>query len=392
MDDLVERVVKAAATRTAQLLPLLEGWVKTNSYTADIKGVNRMGALLEEAFALDGLSLERRPGNGVGDHLLWTTPAWDQHKSQGVVLVGHHDTVFPPGTFEDWDIEGDRLQGPGVLDMKGGLATIRTVLAGLSDVGRLAEVPLAVISVGDEEIGSPDSRAWMQERVVGASAALVFEAGRAKDRIITQRKGTGSIDMKVQGRAAHAGNHHADGINAIVALSRLVLAACELTDYDRGVTVNVGLISGGSSRNTVAEQARGGIDFRFLTAEDGVRVDRRLRELAAEVADATGTSFELEGGVKRAPLQKDEASSALYREYAACANASGLGGEESPLLGGGSDANTMSAAGVPAIDGLGPRGTGFHTHDENIELSTLAPRVEALARFLAGRLARVPSH
>ena len=270
--------------------------------------------------------------------------------------------------------------------MKGGLVTVRTALAALDDVGVLAGLPLALVSVGDEEIGSIHSRAMVQELAKGASAGLVFEAGRAEDRIITQRKGTGGIKVAVLGKAAHAGNHHADGINAIAAVCSFVTRVQALTDYERGVTVNVGLISGGEAKNTVPGRATCVIDFRFETADAGLDVEQQIRAAAESVASSTGTVFELDGGVRRLPLERSEASAALCREYGACAAAAGLGSEEIGLLGGGSDANTVSAVGVPAIDGLGPRGQGFHTHDEYIEVSSLELRAEALARFLAGRL------
>jgi glutamate carboxypeptidase len=338
--------------------------------------------MLAEDFSIDGLELERVAGNDVGDHLVFTTPAWRSGADPRLMLVGHHDTVFPPGTFEVWERDGDRLRGPGVLDMKGGLAVIKTALEALAEAGALESLPLAFISVGDEEIGSPDSRALLEKHASGARGALVFEAGRVSDQIITRRKGTGKMTVEVRGKAAHAGNHHADGINAIRALARFVDGAEALTDYERGVTVNVGVIEGGSAANTVPENARCLIDFRMIRRTDGESLVRSLDELAREIGAATGASFTLSGGIKRLPLERSDASVALYQRYAEGARVAGLGHDECDLIGGGSDANTVSAVGVPAIDGLGPRGRGFHTHDEHIEVSTLPQRVEALVRFL----------
>ncbi len=384
MNDDLKRALERAQHRRDEVLPMLERWVRTNSFSGNVAGVNEMGDLLAADFALDGLTLERHPGGEVGDHLFWRTPAWDARPERRQVIVGHHDTVFPPGTFETWELSGDRLRGPGVLDMKGGLAIVRTALAVLADIGRLAELPLAVVSVGDEEIGSVHSRPLLQAFARGAEAALVFEAGRAGDAIITRRKGTGRLTVTATGTAAHAGNHHADGVNAIWALARFVDRAQQHTDYDAGVTVNVGLIHGGSSANTVPAQARCTIDFRYIHGADGEALVRALSEEAAEIAADSGAEMTVEGGIRRPPLERDDASVALYRRYAACARAAGLGHGECPLMGGGSDANTLSAVGVPAIDGLGPRGRGFHTHDEFIEVSSLALRVEALLRLLLG--------
>jgi glutamate carboxypeptidase len=378
----VAPALAAAQRRGAELLPLLRRWVEINSFTANIAGVNAVGGLLAEGFALPGLALERHPGSGFGDHLVWRTPAWSQRPSERVLLIGHHDTVFPPGTFEVWEQEGDRLRGPGVLDMKGGLATIRTALAALADAGVLADVPVAVVSVADEEVGSPDSRALLEEVGRGARAALVFEAGRMTDAIVTRRKGTGKVTVRVTGKAAHAGNNIADGINAIWALARFIDGAQRATDHGRGVTVNVGTVVGGSSANTVPERAECVIDFRYVHGVDGHELMGALDRLAREIGAEMGARFTIEGGVRRPPLERTEASGALLARYAACARAAGLGGDECPLVGGGSDANTVSAIGVPAIDALGPRGKGFHTHEEYIEVSTLPQRVEALVRFL----------
>ncbi len=388
MSNLLTAALEAAQQRQTELLPLLERWVRQNSFSGDVAAVNVLGDMLAEDFTLAGLTESRVAGDGVGDHLVWRTDAWEGSPGARVVLIGHHDTVFPPGTFDVWERDGDRLRGPGVLDMKGGLLVMRTALAALADVGALAALPLAMVCVGDEEIGSPDSRSLLESVARGAAAALVFEAGRASDLIITQRKGTGKVAVTATGKAAHAGNHHADGVNAIRAMARFVEAAEQLTDYDVGVTVNVGLISGGTSANTVPAEATCRIDFRFVRTPDGERLVTGLDHAARRVAAETGVAFELSGGIKRLPLERSDASVALYERYAACARAAGLGGDECGLIGGGSDANTVSAMGVPAIDGLGPRGRGFHTHDEEIEISSLMLRVDALIRFLLARRVR----
>jgi len=382
MSDQLVQALEAARVRDAELLPMLRRWVETNSFSGNVDGVNSMGALLLEDFALPGLEVERRGGTDVGDHFFWRSSAWASSQNGRILLVGHHDTVFPPGTFDVWEHQGDRLRGPGVLDMKGGLSIIRTALAALADVGELAGLPIGVVCVGDEEIGSADSKPWVEELARGASCALVFEAGRAEDAIITQRKGTGRFRVRVAGKAAHAGNYHKQGINSIWALSRFVDRVQRLTDYDRGVTVNVGVVEGGTTANTVPAEAVCQVDFRFVTLDDGQQLVTKFDHIARELAEETGAKFELSGGLRRPPLERSDASTEVYGHYGRCAKEAGLGDVECDLLGGGSDASTVSAVGVPAIDGLGPRGFGFHTHDEYIEVSSLRLRVEALVRFL----------
>ncbi len=381
--ETLEQALAAVRARGAEMLALTRSWVEVNSYTTNVAGVNQVGAMLREAFALPSLTERVIPGgDGFGDHLVWRTAA----RGAPILLVGHHDTVFPAGHFEGWREDGGRAVGPGALDMKGGLAVIRTTLAALDEVGVLAALPVIVVCVADEEVGSPTSAPHLRELATGASCALVFESGRANDMIITRRKGVGAMTVTAHGKAAHAGNNHKDGANAIVALAKFVDAAQQLTDYARGRTVNVGTFIGGTSKNTVPETASCMLDLRYETVADAEELVSALRA-AAETAAAgvPGVRLEVSGGANRLPLERSPASAALRDEYAACARASGLGDGEAPLLGGGSDANTVAPLGVPAIDGLGPRGAGFHTTNEYVELATFVPKAEALVRFLLGR-------
>ncbi len=380
----VDRALTALRARSSELVALTRKWVEINSYTSNIDGVNQVGALLREAFALPSLRLTTIPGgDAFGEHLVWRTAA----AGAPILLVGHHDTVFPPGHFEGWREDGNRATGPGALDMKGGLAIVRTVLAALDDIGMLPLLPVIVACVSDEEVGSPTSAPHLRDLARGASCALVFESGRANDMIITRRKGVGAMTVIAHGKAAHAGNNHKDGVNAIVALAKFIEAAGGHTDYARGITVNVGQISGGTSKNTVPERAECKIDLRYETTADAEALVASLRAAAETVAAAVpGVRLELQGGVNRLPLERTPASASLRDEYAACARIAGLGDGEAPLLGGGSDANTIAPLGVPAIDGLGPRGAGFHTSTEYVELDSFLPKAEALLRFLVGRM------
>jgi glutamate carboxypeptidase len=360
--------------------------VEQNSFTEHPEGGRKVGAMLREVFAIDGLEVQVRPSERFADHLIFRSRAVLPNKG-AVALIGHLDTVFPPGTFEGFRRDGDLARGPGVLDMKGGLVVIAYALKALAATGGLdAVVPVRLVIVSDEETGSPEGQGVIGASIAGSACALTFEAGRKADAIITRRKGTGGMTVVTHGKAAHAGNAHKEGANAIWALARFIDGAQKLTDYDRGVTVNVGRVSGGTSKNTVPDRAETQLDLRFVTRSDGEALVARVRAAAEDaVGSVPGTRVELHGGVARLPLERTEESARLCAEYAACAKAHGLGGDEAGLIGGGSDASTSSALGIPSIDGMGPRGTGFHTKDELIEVASLVPKAQALARFLATR-------
>jgi glutamate carboxypeptidase len=359
---------------------MLERLARQNSFTRHSEGVNAVVAILAAELERLGLAPQRIPSARFGDHLAFDTAA----PGPAIFLIGHTDTVFAPGTFETWRAEGDLACGPGVCDMKGGLVVTLFALEALARGGLLDRVPLRGLWVSDEETGSPESQAITRARVQGCACALGFESGRAEDRIVTRRKGLASLEVQARGIPAHAGNAHHRGRSAIWSLARFVDRVQSLTDYASGVTVNVGMIEGGTTRNTVPAHACCEVDVRFLTAADGVRIAQEIERAASSTA-LEGTRLEVRPSSSRPPLERTEASAALAVEYGACQAESGLGSGEAPLAGGGSDASTTSAAGVPSIDGLGPRGSGFHTPEETIDLGSLVPKAAALVRFLARR-------
>ncbi len=353
--------------------------VRLDSHTGDASGVERVVELLEPVLGELGLVTERIAAPPFGPHLAFRGPC----PGAPVFLVGHTDTVFPPGSFSGWRVEGDHGHGPGAFDMKGGLAVMLFGLAAAHRAGLLDRVPLAGLLVSDEEVGSPSSQPHLRRLAAGARAALVFESGRAGDLLVTRRKGTAAVRVVGHGVAAHAGNEHEKGRNAIWALARFVDGAQRLTEQERGVTVSVGTIRGGSSKNTVPEWAECEVDLRFLSDADGERVVEALRA-ACVAAAIEGTRLELERTSWRSPLTRTPAAAALAEAYGACQRQSGLGAGEAPLAGGGSDACTTGAMGIPSIDGLGPRGAGFHTSEERVELGSLVPKAQAFLRYLAG--------
>jgi glutamate carboxypeptidase len=371
--------------KTTALESALRPLVEVNSFTDNTEGGRRVGQLLLEQWKLSGLVPEVVKSARYADHLVFRSAG--DTRLRPVALVGHLDTVFPPGKFEGYRVDGELRRGPGTLDMKGGLVVLGAALTALAETQGLERLPpLRIVVVSDEEVGSPEGQPIIRHACAGSAVALVLESGRAGDAIITRRKGTGGMEAVAHGKAAHAGNHHPDGANAIWAISRFVDLVQKLTDYPRGVTVNVGKVLGGQGKNTVPDHAEAHVDLRFCTHTDGEALVESFRAAAAAAqASVPGTRVELSGGISREPLERSAASAALLEEYAACARASGLGAIEAGLIGGGSDASTTSSIGIPSIDGLGPRGNGFHTIEEHIEVSSLVPKAQALARFLAAR-------
>jgi glutamate carboxypeptidase len=382
-EAIMEALARATEGRADAMLDAIRELVEQSSHTADKAGGDAVASLLAARASTLGLAVTRIASERFADHLVLATPAAAASAEGAIVFVGHHDTVFPKGSFEGFSRDAVIARGPGVLDMKGGIVVMLEAVRAIGLAGGLDRLKLRIVLVGDEEVGSPEGRAVIQAHAAGAAQALVFEAGRAADKIITSRKGTGSATVVATGKAAHAANGHREGINAIWALARFIDRAQRLTDYERGVTVNVGVIRGGEAKNTVPDRAECQIDFRFVRVADAESTFAELKRACDQAAsEVPGASLAISGGPQRLPLERDAANLDLCQRYAAEAKAVGLGFEEAALIAGGSDASSTAAIGIPSIDGLGPRGTGFHTKEELIEIASLEPKALALARFV----------
>ena len=392
LESAVAREVDARFER--EQVPLLARLVEQPSCTREKDDVEAAFAILDAAAEGAGLSITVHPDpSGVhAAHRVYATRAIDGD-ARALALVGHLDTVFPRSMgFFGFRRDGDVARGPGVLDMKSGLTSILAALTAVRAVSpeRYEALRLRFVCVSDEEVGSPSSSSLFAALAPGTSEALVFEAGRKQDRIVTRRKGGGLFRIEARGTAAHAGNAHARGVSAIWALARAIDRVERLTDYARGLTVSVGLVEGGTAKNTVPDLASCWIDARFETARDLAWLEAQLAAIAADPfgEDAAvpervrGATLSLSGGATRPPMEATDASQALRARYEACAIDAGLLAGEAPLQGGGSDACLLAAAGVPSIDGLGPFGEKFHEREEWCSLSSLRRRTEALARFL----------
>lgn len=392
--QLVDAVDEAFET---EQLVALQRLVDQPSHTYAPDDVEAAAQIVDELADSMGLSVQRHPSGDerFADHRVYASAAAVQGEP-AIGLIGHVDTVFPRSSgFLKYELDDEVARGPGVLDMKSGLTTILFALSAVraacgSDYDRL---PVQFVCVTDEEVGSPTSRHVYDRIAPSLREALVFEKGRDEDRIVTTRKGGGTFRIAAHGRSAHAGNYHELGVNAIHALSLIVGRLEALTDYERGITVNVGLMEGGTAKNTVPEQASCVVDARFLTVEDGERVRKAVEEIVAtpfgpdtpqRLREATYT---LKGTITRPPMESTDEIQALRRRYEQWAELVGLQIGEAPRQGGFSDSNLLAAHGVPTIDGLGPYGHGAHSSEEWCSLTSLRQRTQALAMFLAEEIA-----
>jgi glutamate carboxypeptidase len=293
-----------------------------------------------------------------------------------LLLIGHTDTVWPVGTLESmpFHVDGGRAYGPGAYDMKACLVLLLEALRPAGEERREVRVFLTA----DEELGSPTGRVWLEAAAEGISAAVVVEPPTVEGDLKTARKGLGRFRLHITGRPAHAGTHPEEGVSAIEELAHQVLALHALNDEERGITVNVGIVRGGTSENVVAAEAEAQVDLRIASAADRDRIERTLKDLEPVLP---GAVLELAGGWTRPPLEHSPGAAAMFEQARAHGRELGLDlGEASS--GGGSDGNIVGALGVPVLDGLGAEGGGAHALDEHVLLESIPVRAELLTRLL----------
>lgn len=361
-------------------LDTLFAWIRTESPTHDVAGVNLMMDLVMAQMLEAPVGIQRIPGaQGLGDALVLR--AGPQRDEPAIVIMSHLDTVHPVGTLEKdlpLRVEGDRLYGPGVYDMKGGAYL---ALEAFKDVARRGNAarPLVFIVTPDEEIGSPMTRPIIEDLGRRSAYALVTEPARDGGRIVTSRKGVGRFDVHVEGRPAHAGSRHKDGRNAIYEAARQILVVEALTDYARGITTTVGMISGGTAVNTIPQHCRFPVDLRVETVADGEEMTKALLGLTPANPDFKVT---VTGGMNRPPYERSEGTAKLFDHAKALAAEIGFDLVSSDKVGGGSDGNFTAAIGIPTLDGLGIDGDGAHTLNEYGLISSIAPRQQLMTRLL----------
>jgi glutamate carboxypeptidase len=378
------RILDYCRSQQDWLIDFIEALVAIESPSDDPAAVNRCGA--ELASRLDGLgaAITRVSPSTAGDHL---RASFGQGPRQ-ILLLGHFDTVWPIGQLRRMPLkrEAGKLHGPGVFDMKAGigLATLAT-RAHLAH-GNSGDARIVMLWTTDEEIGSTTSRALIEAEAQQSDAVLVFEPSLPGGALKTSRKGVGQFELIVRGISAHAGLDPGKGVSAIHELARQVLAIEKLQNLDRGMSLNVGIVSGGSRANVVAEEARATIDARAVTLADANEIDRVIKSLAPQLAGATVSAT---GGFDRPPLERSDAVVGLLGVARSAAEELGLSLEEG-AAGGGSDGNFTAALGVPTLDGLGAVGDGAHALHEHVVIDALAPRA-ALIAGLIERLTRASS-
>jgi glutamate carboxypeptidase len=365
---------------TKSLLDEIRSWVEIESPTTEPAAVNRMVDKVEADAKAAGTRMERIPGrDGYGDHLLISSP-WGAADKPGILVLSHLDTVHAVGTLAGalpFKVEGDSAYGPGIYDMKGGALIAFAALRALIDTGTTGLLPIRHLFVSEEEVGSPTSRAIIEQEARRARHVLVTEPAREGGRIVTARKGTARFDLKITGRPAHSGSRHQDGRSAVRELARHILDLEGMTDYETGVTVNVGLIAGGTRANVVAEHASAEIDMRVPNPEIGDRAIARVLAIKAYDPDCT---LEITGGLNRPGYEKSAEIEALFQKARTLATEIGFDLKDLKT-GGGSDGN-FTAAIAPTLDGLGVDGKGGHTHHEQLYVSSLVPRATLMLRLM----------
>ncbi|MGH2344370.1 MAG: M20 family metallopeptidase [Chloroflexota bacterium] len=374
---------------TAYLTPRLPGFLEQLAQlsmmdcgTYDKSGVDAVGRVLRARVEAAGAAVETFDGGELGDSLV---ARWQGGGTIRLLLVGHLDTVYP----KDWPsehpftVEGDHAHGPGTADMKGGLLTALYALDALRAVNFTNFAEIAFVFNSDEEIGSPSSTPFIQRLAEGRDAVLVLEPGRANGNIVSARKGMGTFELAVKGQAAHAGVDPEKGRSAVLELAHQTVALHALNNLPAGISVNVGVVTGGTRPNVVASEATARIDLRARTLEDLERTIAVMRARAG-VPTVQGTTVALSGKIGHRPMVRTEAIARLAALCKEAARDAGFTVEET-ATGGGSDGNTTAAMGIPTLDGLGPVGGGAHSPGEYLEISSIVPR----AAMLAGLIRRV---
>ena len=360
-----------------EMLSLLRHMVEIESPSDDKAAVDRMGAFLADVFERLGGHVTFYPQEASGNHL---KAEFAGGSGKPILLLGHFDTVWPMGTLAKmpFRMEAGRAFGPGVYDMKAGIAMMIFALRALKESGA-AHRPVTILLDTDEEVGSTTGRPIVEATAKDCEAVLVLEPSQGPQGYLkTSRKGVGDITIRVRGRASHSGVDFEKGRNAIVELARQLLEIVKFTDLTRGITVNPGVIQGGTRSNVIAAEAWAEVDLRIARTADAAELEQKFAALKPFDPDC---SIELSGGINRPPMERTEGTVRLFGMAQGIAQSMGWKLEESST-GGGSDGNFTSALGIPTLDGLGAMGEGAHASNESVVIQELPQRTALLAGLI----------
>jgi glutamate carboxypeptidase len=365
---------------TDAIVETLRTWVEHESPSPDADAVNGMMDIVAKEAESVGLTVSRTSGrDGYGDILKLETQA--ESNSPRLLVLTHADTVHAVGTLETLPFkqDGDKLYGPGIYDMKGGAYLALHAIRKLKELGSGPAMPVTIMVMPDEEAGSPTSKDSIEAEAKRAAVTLVVEPAREGGKIVTARKGAARYYLTATGKPAHSGSRHQDGASAIREIAAKTVGLEAMTDYGKGVTVNVGVIEAGTAVNVIPSRATAEIDIRIPTPGLAAEIDERMNALEAEIP---GVTLEVTGGLNRPPMERTAGVSALFDHAHGLASDIGIDLETVPQTGGGSDGNFTAAMGIPTLDGLGVDGAGAHTLDEHLLVSSIAPRCALLASLL----------
>lgn len=362
-----------------EMMGLLEKLVNIDSGSYDKEGVDNVASILIDLYEALGFTVEVFPNEKLGNNYrLVHKEAVDPQ----IFITAHLDTVFPKGTVAErpFTIVNDRAYGPGVIDMKASHVLTYFAIKSLIEKNSDAYKNVEILLNCDEEIGSPSSRPIIEKLAKGKSYALVMEPARANGAIVSARRGIGTYELMIEGKASHSGIAPKEGISAIQELSYKIQELHALSRHDEGVSVNVGLISGGTSVNTIAPSARAEIDLRISTDEQGVDLNKTIIDIC-EKNVVEGIKLKVTGGINRPPMMKTEESTKLVDLIKSEASKIGLKIDD-VFTGGGSDASFTAGMGIPTVDGLGPVGGHQHSDKEYLEIDTLPERTLLFANVI----------
>jgi glutamate carboxypeptidase len=380
MDPILSHIRKSQDAMVA----LIRQFVECESPSDNAAAVNRFVQLIADTVAPFARA-RTISGGAFGKHLVCEAQLPGGRKRGQILALGHSDTVWPMGTLRSMPFRqaDGRLWGPGVLDMKAGIVFFIFAVKALHELDIAVPHRVALQVNSDEEVGSESSRTLTEKNAARSQAVLVLEPGTGlAGKLKTARKGVGGFTVTVRGRASHAGVDFEAGASAIVELSRQIERIAQFVDLKRGITVNPGVIAGGTRSNVVAAEASAQIDIRVLRLKDAPVLERRFRALRPFDKRC---SIAVTGGLNRPPMERSAGIARLFRTAQKLARELGVEVEES-LTGGGSDGNFTAAMGVPTLDGLGAVGEGAHAVNESILVDRIADRTALLAKLLAAPL------